>query len=166
MTDAPAPPAPPDLPPEEGMSAAVAATLRYWRAIRPAPGLLPGRQHFDPLDLAPHLPNVWLLDVERDPLVFRYRLIGTAITEAGNPARPGDRIDDPKFALGERAAEMLDRLARVAEGGIDYARGRPFVRHRKELVALERISLPLARDGRTVDMVLNASVASWQPGYR
>ena len=48
----------------------------YWLRITP-PGRLPGRQHVSPLEIVPLLPRVWLLDVTRAPLRFRYRLVGT-----------------------------------------------------------------------------------------
>ena len=52
----------------------------YWCRIAPA-GRLPGRQHFDPLDIPHLLPNIWLLDVHRDPIRFWRRLVGTRIEE-------------------------------------------------------------------------------------
>src|SRR5260370_40649224 len=48
----------------------------YWLSIKPAGGL-PGRQHFDPLDIPDLMPRVWMLDVLREPLRYRYRLAGT-----------------------------------------------------------------------------------------
>lgn len=59
----------------------------YWVSIRP-PGLLPGRQHFEPLDVPALLPNLWLVDVIRGAAPrFRYRLVGTNIARAfdGDP---------------------------------------------------------------------------------
>src|SRR5258708_9838505 len=51
--------------------------FEYWMSISPA-GRLPGRQHFDPLHIAPIMPNVWMLDVVREDALprFRYRLLG------------------------------------------------------------------------------------------
>src|SRR5260370_41126453 len=48
----------------------------YWLSIKPAGGL-PGRQHFDPLDIPHLMPRVWMLDVLREPLRYRYRLART-----------------------------------------------------------------------------------------
>src|SRR5688572_5758180 len=55
----------------------------YWLAIRPSADCLPGRQHFDPIDIPHVMPRVWLLDVVRDGdrLRFRYRLVGTKEVE-------------------------------------------------------------------------------------
>jgi hypothetical protein len=48
----------------------------YWLAIGPE-GQLPGRQHLAPEEMVPMLSRMWMLDVHRDPLRFRYRLYGT-----------------------------------------------------------------------------------------
>src|SRR5262245_24319768 len=53
----------------------------YWLSVAP-PDRLPGRQHIAPEDLIPLLPRLWLLDVYRDPLRFRYRLVGTAVVKS------------------------------------------------------------------------------------
>jgi hypothetical protein len=37
----------------------------YWRYLHPTDGRLPGRQHFDPLDIADLMPLVWMLDIDR-----------------------------------------------------------------------------------------------------
>src|SRR5690348_8213244 len=34
----------------------------YWRSRHPAEGVLPGRQHFDPVDVPKLLPWIWLVD--------------------------------------------------------------------------------------------------------
>src|SRR3546814_6108920 len=57
----------------------IKALYDYWQSIRPNDLALPGRRHFDPLDIPELLPNIQMLDVKRDPLRFRFRLIGTEI---------------------------------------------------------------------------------------
>jgi hypothetical protein len=54
----------------------VLSFYEYWLSVAP-PGRLPGRQHIRPEDLVPMLPRLWMLDVHRNPLRFRYRLVGT-----------------------------------------------------------------------------------------
>src|SRR5579863_3722015 len=56
--------------------------LEYWHSMRPAPGLLPGRQHFDPLDIPGLMPNIFMLDRFPDSGRLRYRLVGTRVVEA------------------------------------------------------------------------------------
>jgi hypothetical protein len=53
--------------------------LEYWQGKRGA-RRMPARRDIDPIEIPDLLPNIVLVDVERDPLDFRYRLIGTAIT--------------------------------------------------------------------------------------
>jgi hypothetical protein len=60
--------------------AAVKELHSYWQSIAPE-GKLPGRQHIDPVDIALLLPNIWLLEVHREPLRFWRRLVGTKIEE-------------------------------------------------------------------------------------
>jgi PAS domain len=43
---------------------------------------LPNRAAIKPAQIASHLPHILLLDIEDQPLRFRYRLAGTAIREA------------------------------------------------------------------------------------
>lgn len=45
-----------------------------WQGAR-----MPRRADIDPLDMPALLPMVYLVDVERDPLRFRFRLVGTRI---------------------------------------------------------------------------------------
>ncbi|HEX3497840.1 MAG TPA: PAS domain-containing protein, partial [Stellaceae bacterium] len=58
----------------------IAQFFDYWLSIKPGNGL-PGRQHFDPLDIPLLMPRVWMLDVLRAPLRYRYRLAGTKEVE-------------------------------------------------------------------------------------
>lgn len=52
----------------------------HWLAIAP-PGQLPGRQHIKPEHMVPLLSRLWMMDVHRDPLRFRYRLCGTTLVD-------------------------------------------------------------------------------------
>jgi len=130
----------------------IAAIHAYWQGIRPAPDLLPGRQHFEPLDVPDLLPHIWLVDVERKPFRLRFRLVGTAHVEIRKRDLTGCYVDEefptsPVFT--HRAREV------VATCGHSWRRGRPnWDLGDEAFAALENIILPLARDGRTVDMLL------------
>ncbi|MGH6894385.1 MAG: PAS domain-containing protein [Dongiaceae bacterium] len=56
----------------------------YWRAKRPTPDAIPLRADFDPAELRELLPNILIAEVQRDPLGFRDRLVGTRIVEFNN----------------------------------------------------------------------------------
>lgn len=43
--------------------------------------MIPLRSDFDPTELRDLLPNILIVDVEHDPLRFRYRLVGTRVVE-------------------------------------------------------------------------------------
>ena len=135
----------------------IVALYEYWRRIAPGPGVLPGRRHLDPADIPKLLPNVWLVDVVGVPPRFRARLIGTALQRSGIPLRPGVYVEDPIApALRER---VLSEFRFVAETGQPlWFRGAPRAPHDTAIFELERIFLPLAADGRTVDMLLNLTV--------
>jgi hypothetical protein len=55
--------------------------LDYWKARRATPDAVPLRSDFNPTDLRELLPNMLIVDVEHDPLRFRYRLVGTRVVE-------------------------------------------------------------------------------------
>lgn len=68
--------------------------LDYWEARRDDRAA-PRRSDIDPLDLPPSLlPHVLLIDVQRDPLDFRYRLAGTAADTIHGQSLRGVRILD------------------------------------------------------------------------
>lgn len=137
----------------------ISALHAYWSAIAP-PGLLPGRQHVDPTAIPRLLPHVWMMDVQSSPLRFRWRLIGTEAQAGKLLLRPGDRLDD--HLEGEELARAEAVLREVVQGRRpSWARGRPVMPHAATVLSLERVILPLARDGETVDMLLGATVYDW-----
>jgi len=143
--------------PPAGANPKIVAIYEYWRRIAPGPGVLPGRRHVDPADIPKLLPYLWLVDVVGSPQRFRTRLVGTALQRAGIPLKPGVFMDDPvPPALKET---MLSRIREITVSRQpQWRRGRPYLPHAKEVFEIERIFLPLAADGRTVDMLLCLSV--------
>ena len=102
--------------------------------------------------------------MERGPkLRFRYRLLGTALIEAGVPMRRGDYFDQvADQPLLQEVANMLEAVVR--ERRPNWRRGVPKVEHAKHVSELERVMLPLATDGVTVDMLIGATVFYWDDG--
>jgi hypothetical protein len=130
----------------------------YWQAVHPPGGGLPGRQHVDPTVLPPALlPFLWLADVGRAPLRFRYRLLGTEQVRVLGRDYTGRWIDEvhPAFPGSAAAAQFI---AAAEEGRPGYRRGSTLIIVPKGYLSMERLILPLARDGRTVDMLLAISV--------
>jgi hypothetical protein len=132
----------------------------YWLAIHPALDRLPGRQHFDPLDIPQVMPRIWLLDVVRDGEQprFRYRLVGTKEVETLQREVTGRWLDDVHPRLRESPA-LLDRYWRMAASGCaTYRKGKVRFDHKREHARVENCMVPLARDGRTVDILAACSI--------
>src|SRR5258708_5614704 len=81
-----------------GWNAKVARLFEYWLSIAPA-GQLPGRQHFDPLEIAPIMPHVWMLDVIREDGLtrYRYRLVGPAEVMTLQRGAPGSWFHEVQY---------------------------------------------------------------------
>lgn len=128
--------------------------LAYWsakRGDRPAPG----RGDLDPLDIPDLLPIISLIDVLRDPLRFRYRLVGTAVVEAFGRDGTGRFVDDSLY--GADAPAVFASFERIA------TEARPF-RRRSRLhytgsgwLVLEAIELPLVDEAGAVTMILGGN---------
>lgn len=135
----------------------IRAVYDYWLSIHPAEGL-PGRQHFDPLDIPALLANIYLIDVAPDGAEFTFRLMGTraeaffGANYTGQPVRNAYVSDHNSRTYADIAAMLKDRLPRWRRGPTYYVRNR-------ELALVERVYLPLARDAATVDIVLGLVVA-------
>jgi len=115
---------------------------------------LPARKDLDPLDFPWALGLVCLLDVERYPLTFRYRLDGTTIAERYGADLTGRTIDEVKP---EFHADLLRRhFSEVAESGRPTLY-RISLRYGGQARTYMRLTLPLARDGNTVDMIMTIS---------
>ena len=125
----------------------------YWQSKCPGE-LLPARTDIDPLDFPWALGLVCLLDVERYPLAFRYRLDGTTIAERYGADLTGRATDavKPEF----HAALLRRHFAEVAEGG-RASLYRISLRYGGQARTYMRLALPLARDGKTVDLILTVS---------
>lgn len=138
----------------------IAALVDHWRAISPV-GRLPGRQHFEPMAVVSLLPNLWLLDVIDGGIDFRVRILGTDIEDVGTWAMTGATLQET-FPSRE-AGVLCHELRRVVKTGrpVWHENGRYFTPARM-ISGVERVALPLARDGKTVDMVLGMTVFGWE----
>jgi hypothetical protein len=142
-----------------GWNRHIARFFEYWLFISP-PGRLPGRQHFDPLDIPALLSRVWILDVVREPvgLRFRYRLVGTKEVETLERDVTGQWLDEVHPHLKERP-DGFDRFLHIAtHGTATYRKGHVTFLHQKDHQIVENCMVPLARDGSTVDMIAICSV--------
>jgi hypothetical protein len=140
-------------PPPEQMHPTVRALYEHWKSIHPGAGL-PGRRHFDPIDVPRLLPNIWLVDVEHEPIRFRFRLIGSALVAAGPQVRAGALLDEciPDPDVRAQVVQLLTWA--VTTRSPAWRKGTPIVDHSRYVVTAEVLILPLARDGVHVDQLL------------
>lgn len=126
--------------------------VEYWVSIHPDDGL-PGRQHFDPVDVPELLANLRLMDVEGDPPRFRIRVMGTRLVEYFGSDHTG-RWYNELFANFDQSATHVGFIDTIRTKQPDWRRGNPALNYEKKFMTLERVFLPFARDGKTVDMLM------------
>ena len=143
----------------------IRALYDYWLSIRPADAPLPGRRHLDPLDIPELLPNIWMVDVVRDPLRFRFRLIGTEIVKFAGRDLTGSWLHE--VVEGYEGSEAFRFHQRAVETGRPgYRRGGLLFDPSNTGLTAERLYLPLAQDGRTVDILLIMTMYHGRPPRR
>ncbi len=134
----------------------IARLADYWVSICPDQGM-PGREHFDPVDIPGILPYIVLTDVEHAPLRFRFRLIGTAVVDAINEDLTGRYFDEAVDNY-QNSEFYVSRREVVETGSPHYYIGDPPADWSDVFSSQERIYLPLASDGQSVDMILGGVV--------
>lgn len=129
----------------------------YWLSIAP-PGCLPGRQHVAPEAIVPLLSRLWILDVFRDPVRFRYRLVGTDITRSLQRELTGMWLDEAQ-PESMHNANLCDRYRFVLETKQPtWRRGSTLWDRDPNHRLVENCLAPLATDGETVDKIIAVSV--------
>ena len=161
----------------EGSASAVRAheeLFAYWASRRD--GLrLPSRSNINPEDFKRHLPTVSLIDAlpkdgDLDGVDYRLRLAGTGLYEVYRGEITGKRLEEvyDASAVAYWRAE-LDKVVETRRPGVGSHslawRGAPHL-------SILWLRLPLASDGRRVDMILGYDVIvgtqgeSWRSGIR
>lgn len=132
-------------------SGANAAAYEYWCGLV-RDDILPARRDIQPDRMVRFLPNVMLMDVIRDPdLDFRFRLIGTRHRNFWIKDLTGCRIRDTEQQ--GPGTVIWSAWEKVANSGLPMSTRAPYVGPKKEIYEIEDILMPLAEDGRTVDMI-------------
>lgn len=134
----------------------ISCLYSYWLSVKKRDGL-PSRKDIDPVAIPRLLPNIWLIDVVPPVPRFRYRLVGTAVVEARGYDQTGSFFDleVPEFSRTQAFAD----LHRAMAGEPSWRRGDPDKTHRlNNIYNIERIFLPLANDGRLVNIVMALTV--------
>jgi hypothetical protein len=135
----------------------VMQAYRHWCSLRLG-DQLPGRQHIDPFALRSLLPSVWLADITRDPLRLRYRLAGTSIVAGLSREVTGlwleeahPRPESMKVFI-NRTTAMIDAAAPT------WRRGASQLWRHDVWARVENLIMPLAADGRTIDMLFGINL--------
>lgn len=126
----------------------------YW-GERCGTGIAPDRADIDPLDLPGMLGWIMLVERDADRSDFRYRLVGSRITELFGCDLTGQSVKalpDPDYAgfVENRFWEVVDRGRPVASRYSLPIRGRQ--------VLVERLDQPLTKGGDRVEVILTALV--------
>jgi hypothetical protein len=124
--------------------------VAYWNA-KCGERMMPARTDLDPAEMIAILPHVILIDVLREPLDFRYRLIGTITEEHMAEPYTGRRLSEISH---QRAPSRIwSCCERVVESQQPLRSDIPYVGPKQDFTTIEDIMLPLASDGATVDMI-------------
>lgn len=132
----------------------LAQGFEYWLGKQRG-GRLPGRQDIDPGEIPSLLPNIMLADVlpaEPKPRL-RFRLVGDYHVEVAGGNWTG-RFFDEVTELQQDEGNLIECYQEVAERRIPHYWAREYIDPQKRWASYERVALPLARDGETVDMIL------------
>src|SRR4051812_30059046 len=113
------------------------------------------RRDIDPLEFGYILGNVVLLDVEHEPLRFRYRLVGSVLAAATGYDLTGSYVDahrDPEYRAYVLARYRETVTGRRPSGGIyELVMGR-------KLKQYQWLRVPLSDDGETINMIVAAVI--------
>ncbi|MBI2254881.1 MAG: hypothetical protein HYU58_09705 [Proteobacteria bacterium] len=139
-------------------SASVLAGYDYWLGKQRAlddPDMLPSRRDLDPIIDVPRLvPHLMLMDVQADPLDFRYRLVGSALRRHMAEDWTGRFLSDIPF---QRAGSTVwDNNVRVIDARRPLLARPPYIGPHKDFLFVESVILPLAGDRQTIDMLMFA----------
>jgi len=132
--------------------------LDYWLAKHGPRGELPSRAQIDPSEIPTILTGIALCDVERVNTSlgyrFKYRLLGTRHSVVNPSDFSGRYVEDVHYP--DEAVPIIGAFCLVVERKLPHYWRRERVSRRDPSVRTpyERIIVPLASDGVTVDMLL------------
>ena len=150
-------------PPPQITSARVLDLFGYWDRIRRG-RLAPRWSDMQPSDIKRLLPYVIMADVLSDPFDVRYRIVGTAVTEAFGYDFTGETIQEPV-----RSADTASWIA-VYREFVDR-RGPCFAQYRVTLGLTDARVVdvgvfPISDDGLTINRLLELEDWDAEHGFR
>lgn len=141
-----------------GWHPSIAALWGYLRSRRPS-GPPFRRADFDPVDVPRLLPRLWLFDVLRDPLDFRYRVVGTNITASMNVDPTGRKLSEFYADKRDVIAPVWARMeTTVATRRASWRRGPAIATRHDTRDAIENVMLPFVDAAGEAEMLFGLSV--------
>jgi hypothetical protein len=131
----------------------------YWDAKRKNK-LMPSRADIDPVEMPRLLPYIILIDVVREPLDFRYRLIGTQACSIMRRDFTGQFFS--KIPGNEKESALWRGCDAVVGSKAPMYWQLPYVGPDRFLRDYENVLLPLSNDGVNVTMIFK--VISFERG--
>ena len=126
------------------------AALAYWESIRKGRPM-PSRADLDPADIVELLPQVFLLDVQQEPLNFRYRLVGTMMDDHMTGAYTGLWMRQIPHQC--PPSRIWSSCEQVATGRQPISSDVPYVGKNRDILSTEDLIMPLSDDQETVNML-------------
>ena len=133
------------------------ALERFWYAKRQGPRL-PSKSDFPPTEMKPWLGHLMLVDVARAPLRFRVRLMGVSLVNFAGKDHTGKWFDE--IFESERLARNLHPYLACLESKAPRYDDSAFIQDQTRRLRLQRLHLPCAEDGETVDLIIGCGYAS------
>ena len=140
-----------------GWHALVRRFYEYCQAVAPQ-GCLPGREHIVAEEIVQLWSRVWMLDVCRAPLRYRYRLCGTEMVRSLGHEVTGHWLDEAHPQLVANAQSRNRFRFIVEQAQATWRRGPPLWNRDPEHRTIETCIAPLAANGHVVDKILGISV--------
>lgn len=130
--------------------------LRYWLKACPSKdGRYPCRKDIKISDLRNRMANVAIMDVESDPLDFKYRLIGTRLCDFLHHDYTGEKLSElDGKGPGSKIWGILEKV--WAEGSPLYCEV-PYVGPKSDFRQASSLYLPLAKDHNIIDKIMIVS---------
>ncbi len=123
----------------------------YWQSKRhgrPAPA----RSDIVFAEIAHLLPVMQIVEVQRDPMRFRHRFVGTEIVESMGRDVTGRYVDQALY--GTATDEILASLETVVREGRPYRREALLTWYDRDWLMIEAVELPLLDDSGEIGAIL------------
>jgi hypothetical protein len=132
----------------------IAELAAYWEEKR-AGRMAPRRADIDPTEIPHHLRHIFMVDVIDEGADFRYRLMGTAITEGMGRDSTGKVLSE----LYRDQPDAFDKIAGslrqvIADRRPLFSRGQLFWLPHRAYRRFAGLGMPLSDDGTTVNIIL------------